>query len=154
MRLLLLEQAVLAAEKAIEISQSFALGHLVLGMGQLFRGSAGEAVSPIECGLTLNPYDPQNFVWYNLLALANLFAGRADDALAAAVKARKIRPAWRPVYETLACCHAALGRLQEAARCIEQMRQLEELMGDALGPFRLRNPRWVEELASLLKKAG
>jgi TolB-like protein len=148
------EQAVLAAEKAIEISPSFALGHLVLGMGQLFRGSAREAVSSLERGLTLNPYDPQNFVWYNLLALAHLFAGRAGDALAAAVKGRKVRPAWRPIYATLACCYAALGRLQEAGASVEQMRQLEEPSGDALGPLRLRNPRWVDELASLLKKAG
>jgi TolB-like protein len=148
------EQAVLAAEKAIEISPSFALGHLVLGMGRLFRGTAGEAVSPLERGLTLNPYDPQNFVWYNLLALAHLFAGRADEALAAAIKSRKVRPAWRPIYATLACCYAALDRLQEAAPCIEQMRQLEEPSGDALGPFRLRNPHLTDELASLLKKAG
>jgi TolB-like protein len=148
------EQAVLAAEKAIEISPSFALGHLVLGMGQLFRGSADKAVSPLERGLTLNPYDPQNFVWYNLLALANLFAGRADEAVAAAVKARKVRPAWRPIYETLACCYAVLGRLQEARPCIEQMRQLEEPSGDALGPLRLRNPHWMNQLASLLEKAG
>jgi TolB-like protein len=148
------EQAVLAAEKAIEISPSFALGHLVLGMGLLFRGSAREAVSPLERGLTLNPYDPQNFVWCNLLALANLFAGRADEAVAAAVKARKVRPAWRPTYETLACCYAALGRLQEAGSCIEQMRQLEEPSGDALGPLRLRNPHWMDQLTSLLEKAA
>lgn len=148
------EQAVLAAEKAIEISPSFALGHLVSGMGQLFRGSAHEAVPSLERGLTLNPYDPQNFVWYNLLALAQLFAGRADEALAAAIKARKVRPAWRLTYETLACCYAVLGRLQEAGSCIEQMRQLEKPSGDALGPLRSRNPHWVNELASLLKKAS
>jgi len=148
------EQAVLAAEKAIEISPSFALGHLVLGMGQLFRGSPREAASSLERGLMLNPYDPQNFVWYNLLALAHLFAGGGDDALAAVVKGRKVRPAWRPTYETLACCYAALGRLQEAGPCIEQMRQLEKPSGDALGPLRLRNPHWTNELASLLKKAG
>ncbi|WP_298370517.1 winged helix-turn-helix domain-containing protein [uncultured Bradyrhizobium sp.] len=148
------EQAVLAAEKAIEISPSFALGHLVLGMGQLFRGSAGEAASSLERGLTLNPHDPQNFVWCNLLALASLFAGKAEDALGAAVKARKLRPAWRPIFETLACCYAALGRLQEAGLCIDQMRQLEELSADALGPLRLRNRHWMDEVASLLKKAG
>src|SRR5690606_21039730 len=67
------EQAVLAAERAIEISPSFALGHLVLGMAHLFRGSASEAISPLEHGLTLNPHDPQNFVWFNLLALSHLF---------------------------------------------------------------------------------
>ena len=123
-------------------------------MGQLFRGSAREAVLSLERGLTLNPYDPQNFVWYNLLALAQLFTGRADEALAVAIKARKVRPAWRPTYETLACCYAVLGRLQEAGPCIEQMRQLEKPSGDALGPLRLRNPHWADELASLLKKAG
>jgi len=148
------EQAVVAAEKAIEISPSFALGHLVLGMGQLFRGSAGEAIAPFERGLTLNPYDPQNFVWCNLLALAHLFADQGDKALAAAVKARKIRPTWRPLYGTLACCYAALDRLQEAEQCLEQMRQLENPSGDALEPLRLRNPHWTHELANLLKKAG
>lgn len=148
------EQAVLAAEKAIEISPSFALGHLVLGMGQLFRGSAGEASSSLERGLTLNPHDPQNFVWYNLLALASLFAGSPEDALGAAVKARKVRPAWRPIFETLACCYTALGRLHEAGLCIDQMRRLEGPSADALGPLRLRNRHWTNELASLLKKAG
>jgi pentatricopeptide repeat protein len=148
------EQAVLAAEKAIDMSPSFALGHLALGMGQLFRGSAREAVSPFERGLTLNPYDPQNFVWYNLLALAHLFAGQADQALAAAIKARKIRPAWRPIYGTLVCCYAALDRPQDAEACIKQMRLLEEPSGDALGPLRLLNPHWTGELMSLLKKVG
>jgi tetratricopeptide (TPR) repeat protein len=148
------EQAVLAAEKAIEISPSFALGHLVLGMGQLFRGSAYEAISPLERGLTLNPYDPKNFVWYNLVALAHLFTGRADEALAAAIKSRKVRPAWRPIYETLACCYAELGRLQEAGPCVEQMRKLDKPSGDTLGPLKLRNPHWANELARLLTRAG
>lgn len=148
------EQSVLAAEKAIELSPSFALGHVVLGVGHLFRGSAKEAITPLERGLKLNPYDPQNFVWYNFLALAYLFAGRAEEALEAAIKARKIRPAWQPIYETLACCYAALGRLQEAATCIEQMRRMEKPSGDTLGPLRLRNPHWTDELTSLLKKSG
>lgn len=145
------EQAVLAAEKAIELSPSFALGHLVLGMGQLFRGRAQEAAASLERGLTLNRYDPQNFVWYNLLAQARLFSGKLDEALAAAVKARKVRPGWRPILETLACCFVALGLLKEARSCVEQMHQLEVPPGDALGPLRLRNPQWVEEFASLLE---
>jgi hypothetical protein len=94
-----------------------------------FGGVSGEAIPPLERGLTLNPYDPQNFVWYNLLALAHLFAGRADEAIAAAVKARKVRPAWRPIYKTLACSYAMAGWLQEAGACVEQMRQLEEPSG-------------------------
>ena len=147
------EQAVLAAEKAVEISPSFALGHLVLGMGQLYRGSASEAILSLERGLTLNPNDPQNFVWFNLLALAHLFAGRVDEALAAAIKGRKVRPAWQPIYETLACCYGSLGQLNDARTCIEQMGNAEGT-SDALGPLWQRNPRWADEIARLLDQAG
>jgi TolB-like protein len=147
------EQAILAAEKAIEISPSFALGHLVLGMGRLFRGDADAAISPFERGLTLNAYDPQNFVWYNLLAAAYLFTGRVNDALATATKGRKIRPAWQPIYETLACCYMALGQPQEARACVAQMHGLPA-SGNGMGPLKVRNPHWVTRLHELLKDAG
>lgn len=148
------EQAVLAAEKAIEVSPSFALGHLVLGMGHLFRGNAAEAISPLERGLKLNPNDPQNFVWLNLLSLAHLFAGAHDKALAAAIKSRKVRPAWRPIYETLTCCYSALNQHQEARDCRAEMAQLEKPSGDALAPLRLRNPNWAEQLSIWVNHAA
>ncbi|MER8767456.1 winged helix-turn-helix domain-containing protein [Mesorhizobium sp. M0960] len=148
------EQAVLAAERAIEISPSFALVHLAMGMGQLFRGSASEAIAPLEHGLMLNRYDPQNFVWFNVLALAYLFAGQANEGLVAAIEARKVGPTWRPTYETLACCYVSLGRLPEARSCVELMREMENPTGDALAPLRLRNPHWADQMADLLKKAG
>jgi TolB-like protein len=148
------EQAILAAEAAIEISNSFALGHLVLGMGQLFRGCPDEAIAALERGLALNPHDPQNFVWYNLLALAHLFAGHAETALAAATKGRKVRPAWRPIQQTIACCHAALGDLRAARSAVAQMTELDAPAGDALEPLRQRNPHWKDMLARLLAAAG
>jgi TolB-like protein len=148
------EQAVLAAEKAIEVSPSFALGHLVLGMGHLFRGNAAAAISPLERGLKLNPNDPQNFVWLNLLSLAHLFAGAPDKALAAAIKGRKVRPGWRPIYETLTCCYIALDQHQEARDCRAEMAQLEKPSADALAPLRLRNPNWAEQLSSWVSRAA
>lgn len=147
------EQTVLAAEQAIEISPCFALGHLVLGMGHLFRGSASDAISPLERGLMLNPYDPQNFVWFNLLALAYLFNGEAAKALSAAIKARKIRPSWRPIHETLVCCYVLLNRLPEARSSLKEMREMENPPGDALQPLRSRSPHWAEAITDLLKKA-
>lgn len=148
------EQAVLAAEKTIELNSSFALGHLVLGMAQLFRGGATHAIAALERGLTLNAHDPQNFVWYNLLALAYLFAGKPEQGLAAAVKGRKVRPNWRPTFEALACCFAALGQWQEARQCIEEARLLEKPPGDALAPLRQRNPKWAAQIEELLTKAS
>ncbi|MCY1743682.1 winged helix-turn-helix domain-containing protein [Ensifer sp. SL37] len=146
------EQAVLAAERAIEISPSFALGHLVLGMAELFRGNVSGAIASLEHGLMLNANDPQNFVWLNFLALAHLFAGDGTNALAAAVKAQKVRPAWRPVQETLACCYAATGRLAEARSSRALMSEMENASGDALEPLRQRNPHWQERLAELLQQ--
>lgn len=71
----------------------------------------------------------------------------AEEALASGINARKVRPSWRPLYETLACCRVLLGRLPEARSYVEQMRGIE----DQVTP---RNPQWAEELANLLKKAG
>lgn len=148
------EQAVLAAEKAIELSPSFALGHLVLGMGHLFRGNASEAITPLEHGLMLNPYDPQNFVWLNLLALAYLFAGKAEEALATGIKAQKIHPSWQPIHETLACAYVSLSRLEDARSCVDQLRDFQRPSDDALGPLRGRNPCWTKKMSGLLKMAG
>jgi TolB-like protein len=108
------EQAISAARKAIEISPSFALGHLVLGMALLFSGRASEAIAPLEYGLRLSPYDPQNSVWFNVLALARLFAGRPETALEAAARALQVRPKWWTSLEVLVCCYAALGKWDEA----------------------------------------
>lgn len=148
------EQAVLAAEKAVEISPSFALGHLVLGMARLFRGQAREAVVPLEHGLTLNAYDPQNFVWYNLLALARYFSGEAEPALAAAIKAMKIRPGWPPTLATLALCQAALGEVDAAHKSVEEMRKLPAPPGDILAPLKARNPGWARQMAAVIGMAG
>jgi TolB-like protein len=147
------EQAVLAAEKAIEVSPSFALGYLVQGIAQLFRGSASKAILPLERGLTLSPYDPQSFAWYNLLALAHFSSGQPELALAAAIKAQKVRPAWRPAIETLTCCYATLGRAEEAQACVTQLRKLERPRGDTLGPLRSRNPQWAQQMENLLRRA-
>jgi TolB-like protein len=148
-----LDQAVRAAEKALELSPSFALGYLVLGMARLFAGSPLEATQPLERGLRLNPYDPQNFVWYNVLALAYLFSGDARKARENAVRALKVRPNWRPTLETLACCDVLLGDLHAARQCAEQLATLEEAAGDVFGPLRRLNPQWAEQITALLRKA-
>jgi len=148
------DRAVAAAERAIELTPSFALGHLALGMAQLFSGKASEAVAPLERGLKLNPYDPQNFVWLNLLGLAYLFSGRPVEALDSAVKSQKVRPTWRPTFETLAACHVALGSIDEARKAIAEMSRLEKPAGDALAPLLANNPGWREQRLAALREAG
>ena len=126
------EQAIRAVRKAIEISPSFALGHLGLGMALLFSGRASEAIAPLEHGLRLSPYDPQNFVWFNMLALARLFAERGEAALEAAIRALQVRPNWWTTLEVLTCCYAKLDRWDEARSCARDMGKVEKQPGDVL----------------------
>jgi TolB-like protein/Tfp pilus assembly protein PilF len=148
------DPSISAARKAIEISPSFALGHLVFGMALLFSGRAAEAVSPLEYGLRLSPYDPQNFVWLNVLALARLFSGRAQAGLEAASRAVQVRPNWRTTLEVLVCCYAALGKWDEARGCAREMAGVTRQPGDVLAPLRANNPRWTEQMSEALREAG
>jgi TolB-like protein/tetratricopeptide (TPR) repeat protein len=149
----LLDQAVRAAQRAIELGPGFALGHLVLGMATLYGGSAAGGIEPLERGLRLNPHDPQNFIWYDLLALAHLFAGDARSARDDAIRACTLRPAWRPTLETLACCHAALGDLRAAGEVAQQLSALERAAGNVFAPLVRRNPQWATSLAAWSRAA-
>ena len=149
-----LERSISAARKAIEISPSFALGHLVLGMALLFSGRASEAIAPLEYGLRLSPYDPQNFVWFNLLALARLFSGRAEAGLEAAARAVQVRPNWWTSLEVLVCCYATLGKWDEARRCAQPMSSVTKQPGDVLAPLKSHNPVWAKQMDSALRKAS
>jgi adenylate cyclase len=147
------EQSIGAARKAIEISPLLALGHLVLGTALLFSGRAPEAIVPLEYGLRLSPYDPQNFVWFNVLALARLFSGRAEAALEAAARALQVRPNWRISLEVLVCCYVALGKWDEARLSARQLDSVPEQSGAVLTPLKTHNPSWANEMNNALQRA-
>jgi tetratricopeptide (TPR) repeat protein len=123
-------------------------------MALLFSGRAAEAAAPLEQGLRLSPYDPQSFVWFNLLALARLFSAQPQAGLDAAVRAQQVRPNWGTTLEVLVCCYAALERWDEARDCMRQLRTSAKSDGDVLAPLKLNNPRWREQMAFAMQKAG
>ncbi len=147
------EQANSAARKAIEISPSFALGHLVLGMSLLFSGRASEAIAPLEYGLRLSPYDPQNAVWLNALALARLFSGRPEAAFEAAARALQVRPKWCTSLEVMVCCYVALGKWDVAQNYAQEIASVTKQPGDVFAPLKVHNPRWAKQMNSALQKA-
>jgi TolB-like protein len=133
-----------SADKAIELSPSFALAHLVRGMALLFAGHAAEAIAPLEQGLTLNRYDPQNFVWYTVLALAYLFDDKPADALRRATAALQVRPTWAAAARAAAWAHEALGDAAQAALWKRRAEELPAGADDALRPMWRRNAKWAE----------
>ncbi len=147
-----LEQAERAADRAIDLSPSFALAHLVRGMGTLYLGKAEEAKSALRTGLRLNSHDPHNFVWFDLLALAHLFIGETAHAVEAATQALKIRPAAQLTVQIMAICEAASGRMEEARRYLA-VDQTSAQSVAILAHLRARNPQWREEIDGLLRPA-
>jgi tetratricopeptide (TPR) repeat protein len=146
--------AVRASEKAIELSPSFALAHVGLGMALLYSGKPEEAIEPVARGLRLNPFDPQNSHWFRIQALTLYSSGQKEQALSAAHRALKARPGWPLTLETAAICHVALGQLEEARACLEQMRNAPAPKGDPTTIMRKRNPKWATEMAAQLRKAA
>jgi TolB-like protein len=146
-------QAIRAAERAIELSTGFALGHLVLGMARLFSGDAASAIGCLERGLRLNPHDPQNFVWHNVLATALLFEAKFESAAKQATNALKSRPNWQPAMATAACCYQAMHHADTAREWVERLARCEAC-ADALAPLWRANPAWREQIESLRGQAG
>src|ERR1700757_4845930 len=114
-------------------------------MALLYDGDAARATISLELGLKLNRYDPQNFVWYTLAALAFLFDGRAERASERAVAALKVRPAWRAAVRVAARARAALGHVEEGPGLRRQWSDAPP-SADALAPRWRCNPAWAARM--------
>jgi hypothetical protein len=98
--------------------------------------------------LKLNRYDPQNFVWYTVAALAFLFDGQPERASERAVAALKVRPAWRAALRAAAAAVAALGRVDKVKGWQRQWLQAPPL-ADALAPLWRCNAAWAARIEGL-----
>ena len=143
--------AALAARSAIDLNSSFALGHLVLGMALLFDGAGERAIAPFEHGLMLNPSDPQNVTWHILLAYAQLLAGEAVSARDSANRALALRPVFRPTFEALACCAAAIGDHARARKWLERAGELDGPQSHFVAPMKANVPDYDRLIARLLR---
>lgn len=146
--------AALAAQSAIDLNPSFALGHLVLGMARLFDGDAERAIAALKHGLSLNPNDPQNVAWHILLAYAQLFVGRPNEAFDSANRALAVRPLYGPTFEALACCAAALARFDDARQWADRIKEVGGPERQLIAPIRANQPQFNERLIGLLRDAG
>jgi TolB-like protein len=149
-----LDQAARSATRAVDLAPGFALGHLVLGMARLYAGAAREAVHSLTHGLHLNAFDPQNFVWWHLLAYAHLFAGEPGPAIAAARQAQQARPDWPPAHESALCAFVLQGEHEQARACAGRIAGMPRTFTDPAGPLKRHNPAWAGAISSWHAQAG
>jgi adenylate cyclase len=150
------DRAAAAAQKSIDLSPSFALGYLLLGMSRVFAGRAAQALEPLQRGLRFNPHDPQSFMWHQFLACAHLLNGEAEEAARHAGEAVDMRPESVSGQAILACSSAQLGRNEEANQAIGAMERALAASPNGLDELLIRfvNPSDRERFLKELEKAG
>jgi adenylate cyclase len=112
------ESASRAAHRAVSLNSSFAFGHLILGVATFHCGRSDEAVSHLEHGLRLSPYDPQHFTWLFNLAWAYCFLGQPEKGLKVARRAVALPPEWESGLKTVAGNALKAGNIKEATTAL------------------------------------
>jgi len=109
------QRAQKAGERAIALSPSFALGHLVLGLTLMLLGQPQEGVRELKHGLRLNPFDPHNFYWHLFIALGHYVLNEPVQGLEEARVCLEIRPHWAAALRLAAACELGLGKFPQHA---------------------------------------
>jgi len=144
--------AIEAARQALSLSPSFALGHLILGAAYLHSGRSQEAIEPLEHGLRLSPFDPQNFTWLFLLSVSYIFSGNLEVGLSTARRALSLRPHWVPALKVIVLCCKLLDDLPHARSAASQIPSASALEGDLARLIPVSNPAWINQIEQAVRE--
>ncbi len=151
------DDAIAENRQAIELNPSFAAAHCGLGDSLAYEKRYEEAVGCFSHAIALSPNDPQLWAFYSYGALALIFKGDYDTALAWTSKANSLPNCqyWTRAHRTVALAH--LGRLDEAAESARRL--LLEMPGFSLRfardkLFYLREAEQIEHYIEGLRLAG
>jgi adenylate cyclase len=140
------ERARKAAERAIALSPSFALGHLVLGLTLVLLGQPHDAIRELENGLRLNPFDPHGFYWRLLLALAYYVVGEPLRGLEQVRACLEMRPHWSAALRLAAACQVAAGDHTAARQSVAELEAEGDPGQDFLMTLAQQQSEWVRQV--------
>jgi tetratricopeptide (TPR) repeat protein len=149
------DSAIVEAQKAIDLTPNFALAYFGLGAARVFLGRFEQAADPFQRAMRLSPHEPLSFLFFHFLALAEYHQGRYLEAATIARRGIDARP-FHVLYRTLAACYGQLGRADEAAAALAELRRFmpkdAERRWDAANPY--ADPAHRAHFLDGLHKAG
>jgi TolB-like protein/lipopolysaccharide biosynthesis regulator YciM len=116
-----LDAAEAYVEKALALDPNFAWAWIRSGYVQMYKNRIELALEHFERAARLSPFDPLTFNRYKGMSLAHYCAGRYEDAVRLAEKARMERPGLPWAHRTLAAAHAELGNVDAARQAAEAL---------------------------------
>ena len=151
-----LDGGVALVDRALVLNPNLAAAWFLGGFLRIWRGEFDDAVERFAHAMRLSPLDSEIYRMQAGTAMAHLLAGRFDVASSWAEKALRELPSFLIVVGIIAASHALAGRMDEARRAMQHLRQLDPAL-------RLSNLKdWLpfhrpEDLATFadgLRKAG
>lgn len=143
-------------DRALALNPNQAFAWLSSSFARISLGELDRAIEHTERGMRLSPQDPQMFAMEIAIAVAHLFAGRHDLALAWAEKSVQERPNFFFGTCVTAASGALAGDLARARKAMARLRQLNPALRISnlaeMQPF--RRPDHVVILAQGLRIAG
>jgi TolB-like protein/predicted Zn-dependent protease len=151
-----LDDSVSACRQALALNPSLAFADGVLAICQAFRGEYDEAVVHADRAERLSPRDPQRFLWYQAQAHAALGLAQYEESAMWGKKSIDAYPEFGGGWRILAASYGHLGRIQEAASALQEVRRLypgatiESMRASHLSNQTQHTERYIEGL----RKAG
>jgi TolB-like protein/class 3 adenylate cyclase len=155
-------EAVAEARKAVASDPNDADGYVALAATLSFTGKPREALESVERGMRLNPQYPLHYLYQ--LGLAQFGLKRLDDTTASLEKALTLNREDYWSQRLLLSTYGLLGRREQAAKLLEDMRKAGERRGlSFVDPITIRAISYwypyeeradAERFAEGLRKAG
>lgn len=143
-------------DRAIVLDPNLAAAWFLSGFLRALSGDCNRAIEQFSWAMRLSPLDREMYRIQAGMALANLFAGRFDEASSWAEKAYRDTPSFLAVVGVIAASHALSGRLQEAQRAVYRLRQLDPTLrvSSVREWLNIRNPESLALFENGLRQAG
>jgi tetratricopeptide (TPR) repeat protein len=151
-----LEGGIALLDKALVLNPNLAAAWFLGAFLRLWHGETDAAIEYFTHAMRLSPLDPELYRMQAGMAAAHLFLGRFDMASSWAEKAFRDLPSFLLVAAILAASHALVGRMAEAQRAMDHLRQLDPTLrlSNLTDWLPIHQPENLATLVDGLRRAG
>jgi TolB-like protein len=151
-----LDDAATFVDRALVLNPNLAGAWYASGWGRVWLGEADVAITHFAQAMRLSPLDPQMITMQAGTAFAHFLAGRYEEALSWANKARWEQTNYLTPIRLAAACYGLTGQMAEAHEIMTRVRELDPSfrVSNVWNWAPLRRPDDLARLEQGLRKAG
>jgi len=120
-----LDAGIAFIDRALALNPNLAAAWHLGGFLKVFHGEPDTAMKYLAQTMRLSPLDVEIHRMQTGMAFAQMFTGRFDEASTWATKALREMPDYLPGLSVAAASHALAGRMEEASRAMQRLRQID-----------------------------